>query len=90
MEFAFFPKFRPLRLSLYGLMSMLSAAMAFHPDAGAVCVMFLFPDRHGEFDFINDGTTGGESGISVGSAYSDGDGDFANLEMTSAVLTTYC
>ena len=66
-------------------LSMLSAVVAFHPDAGAVGVVFFFPDRDGVFNGVDDGAAGVECGIAVGGADSDGDGNFSDLKVSGAV-----
>ena len=43
-------------------MPMLGTAVAFHPCAGAIGVVFFFPDGDGGFDGIDDGSAGGEGG----------------------------
>lgn len=65
---------------------MLRAAVAFHPDAGAVCVVLFFPDGDGGFDGVDDGAAGIEGGVAVGCGNGDGDGDVTDLEVSGAVL----
>lgn len=62
--------------------------MALDPEAGAIGVVFLFPDRHGGFDLVNDGAAGVEGGFAVGGGDGDGDGDVSYLQMPGAVLAT--
>ena len=66
-------------------LSMFSTVVAFNPDAGAIGVVFFFPDGNGVFDGVDDGAAGVEGGIAMGGADGDGDGDFANLEVAGAV-----
>lgn len=66
------------------------AAVALYPEVGPVCVVFFFPDRDGGFDFIDDGAAGVEGCVAVGRTDGDGDGDFTDLKVASAVLASGC
>lgn len=64
---------------------MLCTTMAFHPDTGAVCVMFLFPDGHGGFDRVDYFSACCKGGVTVGGAHGDADGNFSYLKVARAV-----
>lgn len=68
------------------VMSVLCAGVAFDPNAGAVGVMFLFPDRNGGLDGVDDSAAGCKGGIAMGSGDGNADGDFPDLEVSGAVL----
>jgi len=40
--------------------------VAFHPDTGAIGVVFFFPDWYGGFDRVDDSAAGVKGGVAVG------------------------
>ena len=69
------------------MMAMCLATVALYPDAGAIGVVFLFPDRDGGFDGIDDGAAGIEGSVAVSCRDGDGNGDFTDFKMPSCIQT---
>ena len=71
-------------------MTVCGTIVTLHPDAGAICVVFLFPNGDSKFDLIDDSSAGCKCGVTMGGADCDGDSDFTYLKMADAMLALSC